>query len=48
MRKLILMRGAPGAGKSTFIHYYHLENYTLCPDKIRFKYSIKATLIKND
>ena len=35
MRKLIILRGAPGVGKSTFIKENHLEKYTLCPDAFR-------------
>ena len=35
MRTLFLLRGAPGAGKSTFIRNNNLENYTLSPDMIR-------------
>jgi len=35
LRKLIILRGAMGAGKSTFIKENHLENYTLCPDTFR-------------
>lgn len=35
MRTLLLMRGAPGAGKSTWIKNHNLENYTLSPDNIR-------------
>lgn len=35
MRNLVLLRGCPGAGKSTFIEENNLENYTLSPDKIR-------------
>lgn len=35
MRILILMRGIPGCGKSTFIKDNGLENYTLSSDKIR-------------
>lgn len=35
MRTLLLMRGAPGAGKTTWIKKHHLENYTLSPDNIR-------------
>lgn len=35
MRTLLLMRGAPGAGKSTWIKEHNLEEYTLCPDNIR-------------
>lgn len=35
MRNLILMRGAPGCGKSTWIKEQGLEDYTLSPDNIR-------------
>lgn len=35
MRTLLLMRGAPGAGKTTWIKEHHLEQYTLSPDDIR-------------
>ena len=35
MRTLIVLRGAPGAGKSTWIKKNHLEEYTLCLDTIR-------------
>ena len=35
MRTLLLMRGAPGAGKSTWIKNHNLEEYTLSPDNIR-------------
>ena len=35
MRTLLLMRGAPGAGKSTWIKEHNLDEYTLCPDNIR-------------
>ncbi|MDQ0360633.1 RNA ligase [Breznakia pachnodae] len=35
MRILVIMRGAPGCGKSTFIRKHQLEPYTLCPDDIR-------------
>lgn len=34
-RKICLLRGAPGAGKSWFIKEHHLEQYTLSPDNIR-------------
>lgn len=39
MRTLLLTRGAPGAGKSTWIKNNHLEHYTLSPDEIRLMYS---------
>jgi len=35
MRTLLLMRGAPGAGKTTWIKNHNLEDYTLSPDNIR-------------
>lgn len=35
MRTLLILRGAPGAGKSTWIKENCLERYTLCPDEIR-------------
>lgn len=35
MRTLLLMRGAPGAGKSSWIKTHNLEQYTLCPDELR-------------
>jgi len=35
MRTLLLMRGAPGSGKSTYIENNNLKKYTLCADEIR-------------
>ena len=35
MRKIIIMRGLPGSGKSTWIKQHELEDYTLSPDNIR-------------
>lgn len=35
MRKLIVLRGAPGAGKSTFIKNLGLTNFALSPDMFR-------------
>ena len=35
MRVLLLFRGAPGAGKSTYINEHKLQPYTLCADDIR-------------
>lgn len=39
MRKLIILRGAGGCGKSTFIKNNDLENYTLSTDTIRLMYA---------
>lgn len=39
MRVLLLFRGAPGSGKSTFIKEHGLKPYTLCADDIRLLYS---------
>ena len=35
MRVLLLFRGSPGAGKSTYINEHKLQPYTLCADDIR-------------
>lgn len=35
MRTLLIFRGSPGCGKSTFIKEHGLEPYALCPDEIR-------------
>lgn len=35
MRSLVILRGSPGSGKSTWIQKMKLENYTLCADTIR-------------
>lgn len=45
MRTLVILRGAPGCGKSTWIKEHNLEAYTLCPDDIRLlcsSYELKA------
>lgn len=39
MRVLLLMRGAPGCGKSTWIKKYNLEAFTLSPDDMRINFS---------
>lgn len=39
MRKLIILRGASGCGKSTFIKDNDLENYTLSTDTLRLMYA---------
>lgn len=38
MRKLIILSGPPGSGKSTFIKEQGLTDYTLCPDAIRLMF----------
>lgn len=38
MRDLLLMRGVPGCGKSTFIKRFNLTPYTICPDNIRLMF----------
>lgn len=38
MKQLVLMRGAPGASKSTFIKEHGLENYALSPDTLRLQF----------
>ena len=35
MRTLLILRGAPGCGKSTWVKEHGLASYTLCPDDIR-------------
>ena len=39
MRDLILLRGAPASGKSTWSREHHLEPYTISPDSVRLMYS---------
>lgn len=46
MRTLLLMRGAPGVGKSTFIEKNNLKKYTLCADDIRLL--IQTPLMQTD
>lgn len=38
MRDLVILRGAPGCGKSTFINKNGLKPYTLCADNIRLMF----------
>lgn len=38
MKILVVMRGAPGAGKSTFIDKMGWTPYTICPDQIRLMF----------
>ena len=39
MRKLVILRGAMGCGKSTFIKEHNLERFTLSSDNIRFMFN---------
>jgi predicted kinase len=45
MRILLLMRGSAGCGKSTWITQNNLEQYTLCPDKIRLMYQSPTLMV---
>lgn len=45
MRELILLRGLPGSGKSTWVKSKGLEDYTLSPDNFRMLYSSPECLI---
>lgn len=46
MRNLLLMMGAPGSGKSTWIKRNNLDMYTLCGDTIRLQYSSPVMNLK--
>ena len=35
MRTLVILRGAPGSGKSSWVRHWGLQPYTLCADSIR-------------
>lgn len=39
MRKLIILRGISGCGKSTFVKTHKLEQYTLSPDNLRLMFT---------
>ena len=39
MKYLILLRGLPGSGKSTWVKDNHLEDYTISSDAIRLLFS---------
>ena len=47
MRKLIILRGAMGCGKSTFIKEHNLERFTLSSDQIRLMFNAPQMNIKN-
>jgi predicted kinase len=38
MKKIIIMRGLPGSGKSTWIKDRGYNIYTICPDKVRLMF----------
>ena len=39
MRKLVILRGSMGCGKSTWLKEHDLEKYTLCADTIRLQFA---------
>lgn len=45
MRELIILRGLPGSGKSTWVKNKGLEDYTLSPDKLRMMFSSPECLV---
>ena len=46
MRTLLLMRGCPASGKSTYIKENNLEQYTLSADDLRIK--IQSPVLTED
>lgn len=48
MRQLVLLRGSPACGKSTFITTHNLEPYALSADTIRLQYCSPALSINGD
>ena len=48
MRQLVLLRGSPACGKSTFITRHNLEPYTLSADTIRLQYCSPALSANGD
>ena len=42
MKKMLILRGAPGVGKSTFIKKNSLQQYTLCADDFRLQLASPA------
>lgn len=48
MRTLVLLRGAPGSGKSTFIRNNNLEDWTISADKIRLLFQSPVTTITGE
>ena len=39
MRDLLLLRGAPASGKSTYVQQHHLEPFTISSDQVRLMFS---------
>ena len=48
MRQLVLLRGSPACGKSTFITTHDLEPYTLSADTIRLQYFSPVLSVNGD
>ena len=48
MKIMLVLRGLPGAGKSSWVKKNNLENYTISPDKIRLMYSSPITCTNGD
>lgn len=48
MRTLLLLRGSPGCGKSTWIEKHGLKQYALSPDEIRLMYAAPCLLSTGD
>lgn len=46
MRKLVILRGSMGCGKSTWLKEHDLEKYTLCADTMRLQLSAPQMSIK--
>ena len=46
MRTLVILRGVPGCGKSTWVKENNLEMYTLCADNLRLL--VKSPVLKAD
>lgn len=44
MKKLYVLRGVPGSGKSTFIRQHHLDPYTISTDQLRLLLSNLCTV----
>lgn len=48
MKKLVIMRGLPGSGKSTWIKENGYEIYTICPDSLRLMFAAPNPGISQD